>query len=250
MGLEATMPPLDHFHSPWADENPWDGFHSAWVNTLVRRLNGGLLPPRFRAFPQVHLGMRIESDVATYDKGKRKDPVTKPAETNGGTATAVWSPPQPVSTLTVEFPDPDTFEVRIVEEGHGRRLVGAIELVSPANKDRPEHRSAFTAKCVAYLQEQVGLLIVDVVTEHHANLHEELLARLAEDPPEGEWPDLYAVAYRTRRDKDKWRLDTWPSALALGVALPTLPLLLTADFGVSIDLESTYVETCQVLRIE
>src|SRR5258708_6529287 len=122
------MPLLDHFHSPWADENPWDGFHSAWANTLVRQLNGTLLPPRFRAFPQVHLGTRIEADVATFDKGKRQDPVQKPADNGGGTATAVWAPPQPASTLTVKFPDPDTFEVRIVDESRGHRLVGAIEL--------------------------------------------------------------------------------------------------------------------------
>jgi hypothetical protein len=103
---------------------------------------------------------------------------------------------------------------------------------------------------LSYLQQQVGLLIVDIVTERHTNLHEELLALLARDIPEDDWPDLYAVAYRTRREGKQWRLDTWPNALALGVTLPTLPVWLTADFGVSIDLESTYMETCQVLRIE
>ncbi len=240
------MPLHDHFHSPWADENPWDGFHSAWANTLVRHLNGSLLPPRFRAVPQVHLGARIEADVATFDRDKRRS--AGPAK-GDGTATAVWSPPAPVHSLTVEFPDPDTIEVRVVEEGDGQRLVGAIELVSPANKDRPEHRRAFTAKCTAYLQRQVGLLIVDIVTDRHLNLHEELLEELAEEPPAAEWPPLYAVAYRARREGERWRLDTWPSALTVGQPLPTLPLWLTGDFGVWIDLETTYTETCQVLRI-
>ncbi len=244
------MPLFDHFHSPWGDENPWDGFHSAWANTLVRHLNGVLLPARFRAVPQVHLGTRIEADVATFDKGDRQAPVQKPTGNGAGTATSDWSPPQPASTLVVDFPDPDTFEVRVLDEGRGRRLVGAIELVSPANKDRPEHRRAFTAKCTEYLRQQVGLLIVDIVTERHANLHEQLLEVLAPDALEADWPDLYAVAYRTRGDNGQWRLDNWPRPLAVGQPLPTLPLWLTADFGVFIDLENTYLETCQVLRIE
>ncbi len=244
------MPLFDHFHSPWGDENPWEGFHSAWANTLVRHLNGVLLPPRFRAVPQVHLGTRIEADVATFDKGTPQDPVLRPGGDGAGTAASVWSPPQPVHTLPVDFPDPDTFEVRVLDEGRSHRLVGAIELVSPANKDRAEHRRAFTAKCTAYLQQQVGLLIVDIVTERHANLHEQLLEELAQDALEGDWPNLYAVTYRARQDNGQWRLDTWPAALAVGHPLPKLPLWLTADFGVTIDLEGTYLETCQVLRIE
>src|SRR5207248_10475945 len=91
-------------------------------------------------------------------------------------------------------------------------LFRSIELVSPANKDRTEHRRAFTAKCTAYLQHEVGLLIVDIVTERHANLHAELLEELAQDGVNSDSSDLYAVAYRARRDKGKWSLDTWPAA--------------------------------------
>lgn len=42
--------------------------------------------------------------------------------------------------------------------------MAAIEIVSPANKDRPEHRHAFVAKCAALLQNQVSVTIVDLVT--------------------------------------------------------------------------------------
>ena len=59
------------------------------------------------------------------------------------------------------------------------RLVAVVELVSPGNKDRPEHRQAFVTKCAAYLQEQVNIVMVDVVTTRHANLHRELLATIA-----------------------------------------------------------------------
>jgi hypothetical protein len=43
------------------------------------------------------------------------------------------------------LPDYDEYEVRIYDVKRGRRMVAAIEIVSPANKDRPEHRNVFLA---------------------------------------------------------------------------------------------------------
>ena len=83
------------------------------------------------------------------------------------------------------------------------RLVGAIELVSPRNKDRPEARQAFVAKCAAYLQEQVGLLIVEVVTVRKQNLHRELLQLLGASTKGQSFPRLYAAAYHNRREEGK-----------------------------------------------
>jgi hypothetical protein len=95
----------------------------------------------------------------------------------------------------------------------------------------------------------VGLLLVDIVTERRANLHRELMDLLAPDAPAVELPDLYAVAYRTHRDNGRWRLKTWPTGLLVGSPLPMLPLWLAGDFSVPVDLEKSYEETCQVLRI-
>lgn len=53
----------------------------------------------------------------------------------------------------------------------GARLVAAIELVSPANKDPADTRRAFVAKCASYLSQGIGLIVVDIVTTRHANLH-------------------------------------------------------------------------------
>ena len=41
------------------------------------------------------------------------------------------------------------------------RLVAAIELVSPSNKDRPENRKTFVNKCEAPLKKEVCVTIVD-----------------------------------------------------------------------------------------
>jgi len=45
------------------------------------------------------------------------------------------------------------------------------------------------------------------------------------------------------------RLETWNHALAVGQPLPTLPLWLATDLAVPLDLDSSYEETCRILRI-
>jgi hypothetical protein len=31
------MPPRDHFHPPWSEEDLWEGFHSAWKDRPENR---------------------------------------------------------------------------------------------------------------------------------------------------------------------------------------------------------------------
>ena len=93
---------------------------------------------------------------------------------------------------------PDDFEVQVFSNMGGPTLVAAIELVSPANKDRDETQRTFAAKCAAYLQRGIGLVVVDIVTNRHANLHDELAELIA---PAGGFAfpaptPLYATAYR------------------------------------------------------
>src|SRR5262245_59918026 len=165
---EATVPLLDHFRPPWSKLRPWDGFRAAWASSLVDHLNGELLPAGYVALPLVTVGGRIEVDVAT---------ATDPNPSSGGVATApaVWAPPTPTLTEPIDFAHPDEFEVRVFREDDSPQLVAAIELVSPANKDRASHRRAFTVKCAGYLQHKVELLVVDAVTTRGADLHADLL---------------------------------------------------------------------------
>jgi hypothetical protein len=243
------MPVRDLFHAPWNDQDLWEGFHSAWANTLVRHLNGVLLPPQYRAVPHIHLGTFVETDVGTFERnGRGRAPATEKGEAS--VATLPWAPPAPAQTLLVDFLDQASFQVKVFDEDSGRRLVGVIELVSPGNKDRPETRKVFAGKCLAYLQQEIGLIIADVVTNRRANLHRELLDMLSQDSAAAGTADLYAVAYQAGKHQEHWRLQIWPFVLAVGADLPTLPLWLAPDFTVPIDLEKSYEETCQVLRID
>src|SRR5262249_45753855 len=143
----CPMPLRDHFHPPLSIRKPWEGFHSSWAVVMVQRLNGSILSARFEAEPQTHHGPLVEIDVATYQQDRAPSPFG-PNGANGGVATAkqVYAPPAPAMTGEVAFTDPDLFEVRIYKQSGGWKLVAAIELVSPANKDRPSHRRAFATK--------------------------------------------------------------------------------------------------------
>ena len=141
--------------------------------------------------------------------------------------------------------------MRVYDTKRGRRLVAAVEIVSPANKDRPEHRHAFVAKCLALLQNRVCVAIIDLVTTRNLNLYGELLERIGQTDPslEPEPTSLYAVSCRPRRTGETWLLEGWVYPLRLGQPLPILPLWLTEDLAVPLDLEPSYEETCRILRI-
>jgi hypothetical protein len=238
------MPLLDHFQAPLRDDCPCESFHSAWANAIVGRLNRNVLPEHYWAIPQVHVGARVEIDAATFRLREESE------APGNGVATAVWAPPQAKLAVAADFGDTDTFEVQVREETR-RRLVAAVELVSPANKDRPTHRRDFAIKCASYLRQHVSVIVVDVVTERRDKMHGELMQLLqlpAELLEAGSFP-LYAVAYRLKAQEEQQRLELWPEQLQVGTTLPTLPLWIGEDEAVPLDLEASYVAACELLRI-
>jgi hypothetical protein len=225
----------DHFRPPLSLRRHWHAFHSAWCTYLASHLNEQL-PKGYFAEPNVQFG--IEIDVAAWEE----------VENGSLPLVPTWQPPKPTQTLPITLLG-DFAEVLIYGREGGPKLAGAIELVSPANKDRPAHRDAFLSKCAAYLQQGVGLVIVDVVTDRRANLHEELLIRLqagTEIPLDSE---LYAAAYRPIERSEQSALDVWQEPLAIGKALVTVPLWLLGNLCLRVDLAATYDRTCREQRI-
>ncbi len=239
------MPLLDHFHPPLDSRYPFESFHSSWATRLADALND-VLPSQFIAVEQTHAGSRLEIDVATFETGE------PPPRSNGATVVTtlprVWTPPAPPVTIPALFPD--AFEVRVYSTSGGWTLVGAIELLSPSNKDRPEEREAFVSKCASYLHQGISLILIDIVSNRRANLHNELADLL--NAPQSRFPDtvfLYAVAYRPVLRQERPEIDIWPETCAIGAALPTLPLRLTGDLFLPVNFEATYHETCRRRRL-
>jgi len=241
------MPLLDHFHDPLAADYPYESFHTFWAVSIGEHLNR-LLPRRYIALVQTHLGPQIEADVAEFDR-----PATPPEEQvngpAGGVALQTYAPP--AVTLTLPAVYPDDLEVQVVDRQEGRTLVGVVELVSPRNKDRPAARRAFAAKCVAYLERGIGVVVADIVTSHHFHMHNELARLLQLGPPfllpEEEY--VSAVAYRPARRQDRNEIDVWPFPLAVGGPLPVLPLALRGLPAIPLDLEAAYSEACRRCRL-
>src|SRR5437016_1355405 len=108
------MPLRDHFRSPLDDKRSWDELHGGWPMMIVQRLFG-ILPDRYVAAPSIRSDAAFEITAAS------------------GAATAPWAPPAPTLTLETDLPEQDEYEVRVYDARRGRRLVAAIEIVSPSN---------------------------------------------------------------------------------------------------------------------
>ncbi len=243
------MPLRDHFRPPLSERSSWDEVHGGWPMVIVQQL-GKILPERFVAAPHVHLGSQAEIDVASFDRhggAQRKSSTSD----DHGISTADWAPTAATLVVETELADFDEYEVRVYDASRGRQLVAAIELISPSNKDRPESRAQFVAKCAALLREGVSVALVDLVTVRDFNLYAELLQWIGQRDPvlEKHSTGIYAVSCSTRPRGRKHLLETWNHPLVVGRKLPVLPLWLADDLAVPLDLESSYEQTCGDLRI-
>jgi len=240
------MPLLDHFHSPLAPRRHWESFHVNWAGAIADALNERLLPEGYFAEEHAQIGARVEIDVATFDESRSSAPGGGPTTT---LPARVWTPP--AATMVIPAAFPDSFEVLVFDSEGGARLVAAVELVSPGNKDREAHRRAFSIKCASYLCNGIGLIVIDIVTSRQANLHNEMMRLLTQGDEFAlaQESTLYAIAYRPIVRVGNERIEAWSAALAVGEPLPVLPLALDAELSLPLDLEATYTVACQRRRL-
>ena len=234
------MPLRDHFRPPLDDVHSWDELHGGWPAMIVRQVVE-ILPEPYFAAPSVHLGTL---PVVEFGRFREQVPEATGGEGEKGGA-ANYAPLEP------RLPNQDVYEVRIYDSRRHRRLVAAIEIVSPSNKDRPESRATFIAKVATLLKHNICVSIVDVVSTSGFNLYAELMDFLqVVDPALGdEPPPMYAATLRTRHEESRRLMDNWYHPLTICQPLPTLPVWLNTTWAISLDLESSYEETCRTLRI-
>jgi hypothetical protein len=188
------MPLRDHFHHPARGRWRWKSIHSTWATCIIQSLNGGILPASYYAIPTVHLSSEAQVDITA---GQDEEEAEELRAGNGAVATAVWAPPKPALVVPADLADLDVIEIEVRHEEEGYRLVATIELVSPANKDRPAHRRAFVARCAAYLQQEVSVVVVDVVTERCDSCHVIHCTRVDLPPPGSPSSTSRRLAQRT-----------------------------------------------------
>jgi hypothetical protein len=229
------MPLLDHFHDPGSEELYWPAVASAWGVALMGWLNRALPRDEYRAFARMHLGPQVEADVAEFTQKSGGDPAGR----NGAVATVAVPPA--VGTIPAFFPD--DLEVVIRDETDRLRLAGVIEIVSPGNKKEAKKKEAFVAKCATYLRAGIGVVVIDVVTNRLANLHNELMDIIGgTNPPRLTAGTPYVAGYHPVHRQDADVIDIWPYRAAVGLDIPAVPLGLRAGPTILLDLEGTYTE--------
>ena len=62
------MPLLDHFRPPLYPRRHWESLHASWSNNIMARLNERILPEGYYAETQIHIGGRVEVDVAALEE--------------------------------------------------------------------------------------------------------------------------------------------------------------------------------------
>jgi len=235
------MPLLDHFRPPAEIRAPWASLGTIWVSKVMAHLNKVLPGDRYLALAKVYLGSEAEADISEFEM-----PGDWASSNDFGGLATLAAPP----VVTIDAAIPDEFEVEVKDTREGMALVAVIEFISPSNKDREESRRQLVSKTKTYLDLGVGVILIDVVTNRSANLHNELVSVLkGKSAARLGAGSTYVAGYRPLRVGDKWTIDMWPYSVPVGSKLPPVPLALKGGPLIPIDLEATYTEACADHRL-
>ncbi|MBI2149758.1 MAG: DUF4058 family protein [Acidobacteria bacterium] len=212
-------------------------FHTAWITHLKEALNEGLLPEGYYALSEQHAGAFIGDVLALHQ------PETTPAaigKSAGGLALAE-APPKVRKVVGVGESYRMLRKSIAVRHVSGHRLVALIEIVSKANKDRPETVAEFVDKAEAALTQDINLLLVDLFPpgKHDPNgMHGAIWKRFSGAEPD-RIPVSEPVALASYHAADR-RPYAYLEFAAFGKALPEMPVFLLDSRYVNVPLESTY----------
>lgn len=218
----------------WTTQRGWEGVHHLWITELLRFIKPRL-PAGYRVFIGSAPAVAIGGPAGKPDVSVRQ----WPEEPQSAGASAAEEPDEELAVALLEP------EANLLVESRGR-LIAALELVSPRNKDRPVARAGYLARYVGYLLEGVHLLLVDVQPRPLEFSFADAIAQQLQirQPP---CPPPMTVSYRVGEPAATGgrNLAIWRRPLTIGGPLPSAVLPLTVEAAVSIDLEQTYDRAVQ-----
>lgn len=202
--------------------NRFHHFHQDWTVEIARSLNRGLLPDGYLALAEQITG-GPEPDVVTLSL-----PV-KPGD--GRTQADMTRYARKANRITVRHPDGS--------------VVAVIEIVSPGNKDSKHAVRSFARKAVEFLYAGVNLLIVDLFPPSKRDpqgVHKLIWDRIRDEPFElpADKP-LTLAAYSAGT-----AITGYVEPVAVGDALPDMPIFLTPERYVPCPLDATYRASWEV----
>jgi hypothetical protein len=213
-------------------------FHTAWIAEIRKALNNGVLPEGFYALAEQHAGRAIADVLTLHTSPASLEPLPLDAPF-GGTAVAE-APPKVRRRETLDLKARRrTLAIRHVS---GHRLIALLAIVSSANKDRAQSVEEFVNKAVGALNAGVHVTLIDVWPPGscdpegmHGVIHQRLdWSGERYDLPPAE--PLTLASYAAGLE-----VDVYLEHLAIGAALPAMPLFLSRDRYINVPLESTYL---------
>jgi Protein of unknown function (DUF4058) len=215
--------------SPFPGMNPflelrdqWPGFHLHYISELARQL-GPRIAPEYYTQVEHHVFLH-EVDDERLQALRRPDITVfesdRKAEHIGGTAVAISAP--------VEVRIPSTVDVvkvpyLLIRNRASRKVVTAIELLSPTNKARGSDREVYLGKRKELLASMAHFVEID----------------LLRGGPKMPWVGLPVCDYSVAVSRSHLRpqVDFWP--IELRETLPTIPIPLKEfDREVLLDLQA------------
>jgi hypothetical protein len=212
-------------------------FHNSWIYKLSDRLNAGLLPPGFYAAGEQVAG-EIEPDVLTL---QQKESAELPWHEAVGVVAVEEHPPQVSYTFSAEEAIYLRKQDRLTIRAPDDRLVAIIEITSRGNKASRNELDRFLRKVASALDGGIHLLVVDLhppgpydPSGIHGAVWEHLFGQCPAAPADR---PLTLVAYRAAP------VTAYVEPVAIGAALPKMPLFLDTAWYIRVPLEESYMET-------
>jgi hypothetical protein len=220
------------------DAGLFHAFHQQWISALCAALNGGVLPPDYFALPEQNIRGPIP-DVLTLKL------VPGANEKGGGGLAVAEAPPQ---ARVVRRSEADVYAAKAdritVRHRHGD-VVAVVEILSSGNKASRAEYLSFIQKSASLIRQNIHLLVVDLFPpgpRDPQGIHKSIWDEFQEEPfslP----PDkpLTLASY----DAGPPRV-AYVESIAVGDALPDMPLFLHPEIYVPAPLEETYNTTWSV----
>ena len=217
----------------WTELSGWEGVHQIWMVELLYWLQPRL-PAGYRAYIGTTPTFSIDAPAEDRPDVGVRDWPDAPADGVNSAGDAAEEPDQEVAVASLP-----TDKALLVERAG--RLVAAVELVSPRNKDRPSACAAYANTYLGYLLKGVHLMLVDV---HRRPLQFSFADRIAEELhlEQAPCPPPFAISYRVGEPAPGGGrfLAIWRRSLTVGAPLPNLQLPLSVQESAPVNLEQTY----------
>ena len=217
------------------DAGTFHDFHVSWVTHPKEALNGGILPSGYYAMAEQH-GGRIIADILTL----RSPPSAATSPIGEGGLAVAEAPPRVRHKLTVSSAAREMRRTVTIRHVSGDRVIALLEIVSPANKDRPLSVDQFANKAEMAIRQGIHVVLVDLLPpgpHDPRGMHGAIWERFDEAS--------YLLPCDEPLTLASYVADRMPEAylehLAVGSTLVEMPLFLDLDRYVNLPLESTYM---------